>query len=222
MKKTVFNKEYFKNRFLNDNKRIQSFKSEKEFIFSHIKKGTICDVGCSTGEMLSAFNWNGKQYGMEISSYAKNQAIESGISFEKDIFNSKDYFDIVIFRGTIQHIDTPFLYMKKCHESLKDDGMLVFLATPNTNSLYFKMWNTLPFLDYPESNYFIPNDEWLINAAKNIGFELVEIRYPYFYSPYSNFFLDHIKFILKAIGFKKLKFAFWHNSMDIILRKKNV
>lgn len=219
MKKTVFDKTYFKNRFLNDNKRVAAFNSEKEFIFEHINKGVICDVGCSTGEMLSVFNWSGEKYGMEISDYAKEKARQNGVSFERDIFNSKEYFDVIIFRGTIQHIDTPFLYLKEAYSALKKGGYLVFLATPNTNSLYFKLWNDLPFLDYPESNYFIPHDKWLINATQNIGFELINIRYPYLKSPYSSFVKDHVKFVMKILGFKKLKFPFWKNTMDIIMRK---
>ena len=70
----------------------------------------------------------------------------------------------------------------------------------------------------PTTNYYIPSDKWLINAMENIGFKLVEKRYPYLKSPYSNPIMDHIKFLLKMIGVNT-KFPFWKNSMDLIFEK---
>jgi hypothetical protein len=169
--------------------------------------------------MIEAFEWDGPCYGMEIAKYAKTQARKNGVKFTKDIFNSKNYFDLITYRGTIQHIDTPFLYLKKSHAALKKNGKVAFLATPNSNSIYFKLWNTLPFLDIPTTNYYIPSDRWLINAMENIGFKLIEKRYPYIKSPYSNPLLDHIKFILKVMGIN-VKFPFWKNSMDLIFEKQ--
>jgi len=217
--KEIFSKQYFENRFLNDEKRVKSFQQEIQFVNKFKTSGKILDIGCATGEMLLSFNWQGEMYGMEISDYAKSIAEANGISFKKDIFNCTNYFDVIVFRGTIQHIDTPFYYIKKCFNALKDDGILVFLATPNTNSVYFKLWNTLPFLDIPTTNYLIPNDKWFINSLHNLGFKKVEIDYPYLSSPYCNFLKDHVMFLLKFLGFKNFKFAFWKNSMNIIFKK---
>ena len=219
MNKKVFDRGYFNNRFLNDNKRVKAFNSESKFIKNHVSSGRLLDIGCSTGEMIEAFDWDGPCYGMEISRYAKTKAKKNGIKFTKDIFNSRNYFDLVTYRGTIQHIDTPFLYLKKTYTSLKKGGKVAFLATPNSSSIYFKLWNTLPFLDLPTTNYYIPSDKWLINAMENIGFKLVEKRYPYIKSPYSNPLLDHIKFLLKILGMNT-KFPFWKNSMDLIFEKQ--
>lgn len=214
----MFNEHYFKSRNLNDKKRVKSFRNEKNFVMPYLTSGNLLDIGCSTGEMLEIFNWDGQMYGMEISSEAKQIAKGKGILFDRDIFNTKDFFDVIIFRGTIQHIDTPFLYLKQSYKSLKKGGKIVFLATPNANSIYFKLWGTLPFLDLPSTNYFIPHDNWFIQAMENIGFILVDKKYPYINSPYSNLLLDHLKFLLKLFGVNT-KFAFWGNSMDLIFKK---
>ena len=53
---------------------------------------------------------------------------------------------------------------------------------------------------------------------ENIGFKLVEKRYPYLKSPYSNPMVDHFKFVLKILGVNT-KFPFWRNSMDLVFEK---
>ena len=70
MSHNIFNIDYYKNRNLNDKKRYKSFKYEKLFLNKYISKGVILDVGCSTGEMLEAYEWIGERYGMEISKEA--------------------------------------------------------------------------------------------------------------------------------------------------------
>jgi len=216
-KKIEYKDSYFKDRELNDPLRLKSFDLELKFLKKYILSGNVLDIGCSTGEFLKFAEWDGEKFGMEVSQHAIKLAEQSGISFTKDIFNTQDFFDLIIFRGTIQHIDTPFQYLIKSYDALKDGGYLVFLATPNANSLYYKIWNTLPFLA-PKLNFYIPSDKDLINAMQNIGFNFIEVEYPYLRSPYSNPFKDHVKFILKLFGFKT-KFPFWRNSMNIIFRK---
>lgn len=209
--------EYYKHRFGNDPKRQKAFHSEREYLSKYITSGKLLDVGCSTGEFIGALNWNGETYGMEVSPYAKEHAKKKGIRFDRHLFNSIDYFDIIVFRGSLQHIDTPFLYIRSSYTALKDQGYLVFLATPNTNSIYYKLWNTFPFLD-ARTNFYIPSDHSLINSLNNFGFEFVEIRYPYWKSPYKSFLKDHCKFLLKLFGFP-FQFPFWRNVMDLIVRK---
>lgn len=214
----VFTEEYFRNRRGNDPKRAKCFESERAFIKSVISSGDLLDVGCSTGEMIQALQWDGACYGMEISEHARKIAMEAGIRFDKPITEAYEDFDIIIFRGTIQHVDTPFLYLKAAKKALRKGGKVVFTATPNANSIYFKLWNTLPFLDIPSTNYFIPHDKWLIQAMENFGFRLVKKRYPYLESPYANPVSDHIKFVRKLFG-AEVKFPFWRNSMDLIFEK---
>jgi len=209
--------EYYKYRFGNDIKRQKAFYSERDYIFKYIQSGKLLDVGCSTGEFINAINWDGETYGMEISPYAVEHAKGKGVRFDRHLFNSSNYFDIIVFRGSLQNIDTPFFYIKRSYVALKDEGYLVFLATANANSIYYKLWNTFPFLDLP-NDFYVPSDHSLINALNNFGFKLVEIRYPYWKSPYKSFLRDHCKFLLKLLGLP-LQFPFWRNMMDLIVQK---
>lgn len=217
--KDLYSNEYFVSRNYNDKKRLKSFILEKEFLLRHVSlDGVVCDVGCSTGEFLSAIQWEGDKYGMEISDYAQSQAELNGINFEKNILTELNFFDVVIFRGTIQHLPEPFDYISKAFTSLKSGGKIIFLATPNANSIVYKITNTLPVL-YPHLNFWIPSDLTLQNVCKNFGFSLIEIEKPYLNSPYSNFLCDHIRFIGVLFFRMKPKFPFWGNMMNMILEK---
>ncbi len=213
----LYGQDYFGDRYSNDPKRQVSFLQEKQFINQYITDGTMLDVGCSTGEFVRAINWPGAVYGMEVSEVAVSEAQKVGIKFDKNLFNAKDFFDIIVFRGTIQHIETPFVYLVKSYQALKPGGYLVFLATPNANSIYYKFWNTLPFLDQPR-NYYIPADHSLINSLRNMGFVFVDIEYPYWKSPYRNLVWDHINFIKRLVGMD-VKFSFWRSMINLIVRR---
>jgi len=145
-------------------------------------------------------------------------AEERNIDFTKNILNQKNFFDVVLFRGTIQHLNTPFMFIEQSFEALKTGGVIVFLATPNANSPYYKCFGTLPMLT-PKRNFYIPSDTGLTQALKNFGFELLDIQYPYYNSPYSNVLADHIKFILSCFLPKKFKFAFWKSTMNLVAQK---
>lgn len=215
--KERYDDNYFVKRVGNDPKRLASFTQEAALIRKYVQQGTLLDVGCSTGEFIQSLNWQGNCYGMEISDYAAAEAAKSGIRFDHDILNSRDFFDLIIFRGTIQHVDTPFLYMKSAFSALKPGGHMVFLATPNANSLYYKLWNTLPALD-PKLNFFVPSDHVLAASLQNFGFQIMEIRRPYLTSPYASPLRDHWNFLLKCLGFN-VKFPFWGNMMEVVVRK---
>ena len=219
LKKCIYKKNYFKLRNGNDFKRQKQFELDKNFINKYIKKGNLCDVGCSTGEFVNSLRWKGRAYGMETSIYAKKKA-KKILFFNKDIFNSKNYFDLIIFRGTIHHVDEPFRFIKESHKSLKKGGLICFLATPNTDSPLYKLKQNLPLFDF-EKNFYFPGYNDLSNSLKNFGFNIVDYEFPYWNSPYRNIFNDHLKFMFNLlIPGAFFKHAFWKSSMNIIAKKK--
>ncbi len=212
-------KDYYSNRFGTDAKRLESYDQEIKLIKKHTTSGTLLDVGCSTGEFIDRLSWEGDCYGMEINDFAANFAKKRGIRFDKDLFNTSDYFDIIIFRGMAHLIDTPFLYFQKAYKALKPGGYLFFLATPNSNSPCYKVSNSLHIFKRKHT-FYVPSDIWLTNACENFGFETVEKEFPYWKSPYKNFVKDHISFLLLALRISNnQKFSFWKNIMNVVFKK---
>lgn len=211
---------YFKERLGNDRRRQDSFLQERKFIEAYTSlDGIVCDVGCSTGEFLQSIGWRGPKYGMEVNAFAIENAKERGISFDHDITRDEAFFDVVIFRGTVQHLPDPFTYLWLAYKALKPNGLIFFLATPNANSLVYKLFNTLPALS-PSMNYYIPSDVTLENILRNIGFKCLKTEYPYWDSPYSSPAMDHLKFVTSVLTRKRRNFAFWKQMMNMVAVKE--
>ncbi|MCZ6775498.1 MAG: class I SAM-dependent methyltransferase [Ignavibacteria bacterium] len=181
----------------------------------------MLDVGCGLGLFLKLFDstkW--QKHGIDISDVAVAQARARGI-IVKDYDFGYDYphemFDVIVFRGSIQHLDTPFAVIKKCVTLLKSGGLMAFLSTPNCNSICYRLFGSLPFLT-PELNFLIPSDTMLTNALTNFGLEVVGVRYPYLETPYARPFRDHAFFLVRCLGIR-VKFAFWKNIMEVYAMK---
>jgi SAM-dependent methyltransferase len=216
--KEKWNDNYFSDRLMNNPLRLKQFELDSKYIKKFIKGGTTCDVGCSTGEFLKYLQFDGDLYGIEVNDAARKIASEF-ISFEKNIFTEENFFDLIIFRGTIQHVDIPFQMIKSSLHSLKSGGLIIFLATPNTDSILYRLKGDLTFLDWPR-NFYIPGKKQLVNSLENFGFEIVDIELPYWNTPYRNILKDYFLFIANIFSNKFYKHAFWGSSMNIVARKK--
>lgn len=215
--------EFFKTRHGNDPVRQAAFMREKRALERHVspetfRTGRVLDIGCSTGEFLEAIGWPVEHaWGMEISDFARAQAQSLGISFDKDVFSETDFFDLVVLRGTIQYLPSPFEYLYAIHRCLKPGGHL-FLTAPNTNSLYYRHFKSLPFLE-EELHFWIPCDTSLRMVLRNCGFRKIEITYPYLESPYAKAVRDHLRFVAKLLFRTKHRFPFWRNIMQVVAQK---
>jgi SAM-dependent methyltransferase len=216
----LYGEDYFDTRHSNDPLRVAQFRLEGQFIRRYVQSGRALDVGCSTGEFLVAIDWGPERYGMEISDYAQAIAERNGHRFDRDLFTERDFFDLVIFRGTIQHLDEPFLFMKQAYTALAPGGHVVFLATPNTNSPFYRLKKTLPFIDEPR-NFYVPDDVGLARSLTNFGFEVREVRHPYLRTPYAHPLRDHWRFAKNLVTPRRTIYphAFWRSSMELVARK---
>jgi hypothetical protein len=161
-----------------------------------------------------------QKYGVEISEHAIPKARARGICV-KDYQVGYDYpdesFDVILFRGTIQHLDMPFAVIKRCTALLKKGALMAFLSTPNANALCYRLFGTLPFLS-PELNYWIPSDTTLPNVLRNFGLTVTQMRYPYMETPYAKPVRDHFLFLVRCFGVK-VSFPFWGNILECYATK---
>lgn len=207
--------EYFDGYYLNDPKRDAMYEQEKNRILSYFPHGgTIMDVGCGVGGFLSRFDDRWQKYGIEVSDYAREKASKKGINLVRSLkIMDFDSFDVVVFRGTLQHINFPMESIYQASRVLKKGGLLVILATPNTDSLVYKIWGKLPALDAPR-NWILFGSRFLKNILLRLGFSEIKILHPYWETPYASPLMDFVKFFV-SIFFGWRKFAFPGNMMEV-------
>lgn len=207
-----------------DPKRVAMYVAERNSIEKLKPSGKILDVGCGLGGFLSEFDhkkW--KRYGTDVADIAIKEARKAGINV-KDFSEAYNYpvefFDVIVFRGSLQLIPTPFSVIETCIQLLAPGGYLVFLSTPNSNSPYYRRFKTLPFLT-PHANFLIPSDIMMKNALQNLGLKVENICYPYIKGPYARPLHDHFLYFLSIFGIKR-KFPFWRSVMEIYAYKPDI
>jgi ubiquinone/menaquinone biosynthesis C-methylase UbiE len=127
-------------------------------------------------------------------------------------------FDVVVFRGTLQHINFPMTALVQATRVLKRGGLLVILATPDTDSLVYKIWGNLPALDAPR-NWVVFGGKVLVNILTRLEYSDIKVFRPYLKSPYARPLADFGKFFI-SLFFGWRKFAFPGNQIEIFAVKK--
>jgi|SRR5581483_1712222 len=176
-----------------------------------LEGGVVIDVGCGLGELLDLMpgdRW--KKYGVEVSGSARDVCRGKGISF--DLPTSEGWCDLVVLRGSLQHLDRPLETLVSSYRWLREGGWLVALATPNAGGPVYRLFQDLPALD-PPRNFVVFSDRVLRQCLLNIGFREPHFEYPYLGTPYARPVRDHVGFVLRLFGIKS-RFAFWRNMME--------
>lgn len=222
----------FKDKVKTRQRKIQ-YQIDKEFIESWISSGRILDVGCSGGFFLDVLSESFEKHGIDIDQEAVNYARQNfgfgnNINCIKveEVTYPESYFDLIIMRGTIEHLLNPKLAVSKVAFLLKPKGYFCIAATPNVNSfcadLYREKWNQF----HPVRHIFYFSAETLSKLCSPFNLKLIGRYYPYEETPYANLENDH-KEVLRAWQLKRQgKFdkvgrspAFWGNMMNLVFKK---
>ena len=140
--------EYFshrkENHLLNE-QRDKTYLIDRDWVSQFVKSGVVLDVGCSGGYFLSKFAANRwERYGVEIAVDAGKFAIEH-FNLPVSIGNVQELeferqFDLIMMRGTIEHMYDPIKTLEKCCQLLKPYGFLFITATPAGDSFAFDVY----------------------------------------------------------------------------------
>lgn len=103
----------------------------------------VLEVGCAFGFLLDeARKYTPSVYGVETSRYARDFALKQlrleNVNQDFSLF-PKDFFDIVLFIGTIEHLASPKTVLADINRVLKPGGLLVVttIDTKGLIPLYF-------------------------------------------------------------------------------------
>lgn len=215
----LYMREYFVEHYAHDEKREQMYLLEYARVNDRTPSGgAVLDIGCGTGGFLGNFGSHWQLYGFEPSHYAHAVAAGKGIEMILSLGEMpSESMDVVIFRGTLQHISEPMDTMAQATRILKQGGLLVILATPDTDGIVYRIWLNLPALE-AERNWVLFGNRSLQNILRRLGYEQIEVLHPYLNTPYANPIMDLVRFAISLLfGFRK--FAFPGNMMEMYARK---
>lgn len=167
------------------NWRNQKALSEKVAIVcrNRPEAGKLLDVGSAEGEFVAKMKDLGWTIeGVEISDKMCNYVRERyGIKCHNSSINSlelpQDYFDVVTFWSSLEHLYDPNGAVKFCHGILKKDGIIVILV-PNSGSLEEKLLRGIDPnpIDIPRHLYHF-GVESLTKMLGNNGFVSRHVKY---------------------------------------------
>lgn len=140
------------------------------------KKGTLLDIGCGLGWYVAEANVRGhKAIGIDpnkgMISYGKKRVEPNLFAASYETFTSKQKFDYVTLCHVIEHIpDLPAL-LSKIKTLLKHNG-LVLIATPNIDSLMFKIFKCRWYPMLPTEHVWQFTPKALKRILEDEGFKI--------------------------------------------------
>jgi 2-polyprenyl-3-methyl-5-hydroxy-6-metoxy-1,4-benzoquinol methylase len=211
-------------------KRTEMYRIEADFIDKFSPGGSVLDVGCSGGYFLDVlkehgFRCHGVEFGEEAAAEAAGKHdVRQGDFTHLDL---EDSFDLIVFRGVIEHIPDARGYLDRAVSLLDARGLIYITSTPNADafccSLFEEQWNQ----HEPEAHlmHFRPAhfDQYFAAA----GMEKVAEHYFYEETPYADPETDILK-VAEAINLRRagrpVEFrspSFWGNMMSLVYRRRD-
>ena len=144
-------------------------------------KNKILDIGCGTGLFLKKAReekWN--VFGIELSEIAidyakKNYNLDLIKGELKDVKFPDGYFDVITMWEVIEHLQNPKEELKEIFRILREGGLL-FLSTPNFNSLNFILRKKNWCIINPSDHIYYFTPKTLKKLLKNAGFKIRNLR----------------------------------------------
>jgi SAM-dependent methyltransferase len=122
--------------------RIASAKKALERIRTFVPSGKLLDVGCATGDFMSAAQPYYNVEGLELSEWSAKLAVERGFTIHKcllDDMKVENVYDVVTMWGVIEHFEYPANEIKNIARIIKPGGV-VALWTGDIESLPSKLF----------------------------------------------------------------------------------
>ena len=188
-----------------------------KYILSYLKKqkpGKILDVGCGHGWLISALSKKWNKHGADVSRFASENASKYGKIFIGDLKNFREKnFDFITALHIIEHHPKPENFLLKLKKLLKKNGKLI-IETPDFDSAAARKFKNNFRLLKDKTHISLFSQDSLIRFVRKYGFDIFDINYPYFETP---FFKK--KLLLRIFNKSKVSPPFYGSVITLFLKK---
>jgi 2-polyprenyl-3-methyl-5-hydroxy-6-metoxy-1,4-benzoquinol methylase len=205
------------------------FERELRLFRAHCQRGSVLDVGCSSGGFLhqlkKRFPNDYKILGTDVSSEPLAHAVKMGVPVVRGEFLTQTFaekFDAVTFWAVMEHLADPKTFLKKAASVLKPGGCC-FILTPNLSSLAVRLIGSKYRYIFPEHlNYFTPQTlekfarlEFTVIQTKSTHFNPLVIWQDYRGGERDIPRAERVKLLKRTTGYKKSR---WMLPAKIVYR----
>lgn len=145
------------------------FSADAKYIKKYISGGKVMDIGYGSGGMLEALGTGWDKYGFDAYSSVKDRALikkKLGIETLASLTKVKNgSFDLVIMRNVVEHT-AAFKQLFASAQKLLKHGGLLFIRTPNIESLDFKLFGPSWYMTYMGGHLVFFSQATLTQTAK--------------------------------------------------------
>lgn len=136
--------------------------------------GRVLDAGCATGDFIALGSSRYEMWGLDVSTYATELAVQKNPSCAARIFTGfieeqrfePDFFDAIVMWDVIEHIWDPRSVLRRLVSHLRPGGSLI-LSTPDVGALTARLMRSRwAFMTPPEHLGFFspPSLRFLLEA----------------------------------------------------------
>ncbi len=174
-----YTKSYFvSSKYKDDSALAKEHARRKQLVGKYLKRGTLLDYGCATGEFVSYVSDVYQVEGCDISKDAIEIAGKKYRELSGHFFHISELgkvsrtYDAVCLWDAIEHISDPCELMCRIRNLVKEDGY-IFISTPNIGALFARILKSRwPFMTPPEHLCFFSKRS-MQRLADTLDMELI-------------------------------------------------
>jgi len=211
--------------------RERQYVIDKKFLEMITSNGRVLDVGCHGGHFLNILSDDFEKYGIDINKDAveyANDQFSFDVKNEDIVTNSfkNNFFDIIVYRGVIEHLYDPKNAFEISYELLKEKGKIFVAATPNVDSFCAEMYREKWNLWHPIEHINLFSIKTIHSIIGKDRYKIIDIDYPYIGTPYENRVSDYNTILNDIYNLKSGRKdqvstspPFWGNMLSVIFEK---
>jgi len=179
----LYSPKYFRslNPYLKDHQaHLKYFRQKLDQIEKRIKKGSLLDVGCGWGFLLSEAQKRGwSALGIDLSYSAVASCRRQGLKVKQGTLKTAKLpsrnFTVITSFQTIEHVTNPLVHLQEIYRLLKPGGLLV-MTTPNYDSWTRILMGENWFGYRHQEHLFFLNPAVVRLLLEQAGYGKIEIR----------------------------------------------